>query len=388
MPSATETIPRLSSRLGGFYFLYFAAIGILLPYWSLYLKHQGFSAEQIGILLAIGMATKLIAPTLWGWLGDRTGKRMLIVQSSCFAAAISFAVIPEIAYSFGLLAVVIFAYHFFWNAALPQFEATTLSHLGKNSRDYSRIRLWGSVGFVATAISFGALLQQLNLDYLPYILLIFFILVGINSLSIPEPQAGIPVRYRHQSLGNILSQTAVLVVLSTSVLMLASHGPYYGFFSIYLEQLDYSGGIIGGLWALGVIAEIVVFWLMPGWLERYGAGCLLSLSFAMTTLRWLSIGYASEYFAVLLFAQLLHGFSYGMHHAVSIHLIFRLFGNQHQGRGQALYSSLSFGVGGILGSLTAGYLWQYSTPAATYLWAAGLSTLGWIIIYNNRKSLD
>ena len=165
-------------RLASFYLFFFAAVGVLLPYWSLYLKQQGFNGEQIGQLLAIGMITKLIAPTLWGWFGDYLGRRMLIVQLACFAGTLSFSGVPLAADSFWGLAAVMFVYHFFWNATLPQFEATTLTHLSllKRDHDYSRIRLWGSFGFIVTSVIFGSLLTDFDILHLPYVLLLLFFL--------------------------------------------------------------------------------------------------------------------------------------------------------------------------------------------------------------------
>lgn len=355
----------------------------MLPYWSLYLKQQGFSPQQIGQLLALGMITKLAAPTFWGWLGDSSGRRMLIVQATCFAGALSFSGVPVAGHSFWGLALVMFAYHFFWNATLPQFEATTLSHLNALQRehDYSRIRLWGSLGFILSSIAFGGWLSDLTVLNLPYILIAFFVLIGINSLLIPEsPQHKDPAR-QTSSIKAIICQPAVIALFIAAVLMMASHGPYYVFFSIYLDQLNYSGITIGLLWAVGVIAEIVVFWLMPGLFSRYSARQLLILTFALTCLRWLVTAYTAQYITLLLFAQLLHGFSYGMHHAVSIHLVYQWFGKNYQGRGQALYSSLCFGIGGIAGSVGAGYFWQNVGPTGTYLLAAGLSFIAGIVIW-------
>ncbi|HAO26324.1 MAG TPA: MFS transporter, partial [Methylophaga sp.] len=55
-------------RLSGFYLFYFATLGILVPYWGLYLQWEGFSARQIGELTAILLATRIIAPNVWGWI--------------------------------------------------------------------------------------------------------------------------------------------------------------------------------------------------------------------------------------------------------------------------------------------------------------------------------
>ena len=152
--------------------------------------------------------------------------------------------------------------------------------------------------------------------------------------------------------------------------MQASHGPYYTFFSIYLQDNGYSGFSIGGLWALGVIAEIGVFLGMHRLLPRFGARPLLLASLMLTALRWVIIAEFIDEPLVLLFAQTLHAASFGLYHAVAISLIDRFFTGPHQGRGQAFYSSLSFGAGQAVGSFASGLLWAAIGGAATF-WVGG-----------------
>ena len=116
-------------------------------------------------------------------------------------------------------------------------------------------------------------------------------------------------------------------------------------------------------------------------LPRYGAYALLMWSLGLTTLRWLLIALYPDQLSVVVFAQCLHAASFGIYHAVAIHLIHKFFVGPHQGRGQALYSSLSFGAGGALGSLASGYMWGAFSPQATYLAAAAISALAAIIAW-------
>ena len=127
-------------RLSGFYLFYFASLGALIPYWSLYLKDLDFSARDIGTLMAIVMATKIISPNVWGWIADHTGKSMFIVRIGCLLATLCFAGV-FFGNHFWWLVLVMVAFSFFWNAALPQLEATTFNHLGEHSHRYSGIRL-------------------------------------------------------------------------------------------------------------------------------------------------------------------------------------------------------------------------------------------------------
>jgi PPP family 3-phenylpropionic acid transporter len=283
------------------------------------------------------------------------------------------------------LAMVMLCFSFFWNAALPQFEAITLNHLGVNAHRYSSIRLWGSVGFVAAALLVGTLVQHLTIQIVPAVLLGLFLALWVNSLLVPED------RKAHKSTSHdpflyVLRRPAVIALFLVCFLSQASHGPYYAFFSIYLEDLGYSRMSIGGLWDLGVVAEIGMFLLMPRLLLRFAARQLMLLALAFTSLRWLLIGGFADNLALLLFAQTLHALSFGAYHVIAIHLIHRFFSGHHQGRGQALYSSLSFGAGGALGSLAAGYLWTVVGAQGTYFLAAGLSALGFIVAWVGLRS--
>jgi PPP family 3-phenylpropionic acid transporter len=360
-------------RLSGFYLGYFAVVGAFVPYWGLYLQSLGYAPAAIGALIAVHMATKIVAPNLWGWLADRDGRRIGIVRLALFAAGLLFSGVLMVQ-GFWPLALVLAGFSFFWHAALPQLEATTLNHLGSGTHHYSRIRLWGSIGFILTAVLLGPLLGRFGVGLLPYLLLGLLALTVLAALRVPEGRPA-PARGAPVSLRATLRGPAVIALLAACVLHQAGHGPYYAFFSIHLEAQGYARALVGQLWALGVIAEIGVFLLAHRWLPRFGATTLLALAAGLTALRWLLIAGFVDWLAVLLFAQLMHAASYGLFHAAAIDLIHRLFPGRVQGRGQALYSSMSFGLGGASGSLASGYLWEGLGPFWTFVCASGVGLL-------------
>jgi len=366
-------------RLSSFYFFYFATLGALVPYWSLYLKDLGFNELRIGELIAIIMATKIIAPNIWGWIADHTGKRMRIIRIASLLAALCFTGV-FISSDYWWLVLVMSAFSFFWNASLPQFEATTLNHLGQDTQRYSSIRLWGSIGFIIAVAGLGVLFDYVSISLLPVLLLALFITIWVSSLFVPE-QDGHHDPIDTVPLWTLLQRKEVLSLIVAAFFLQASHGPYYTFYSLYLETYGYSRLLIGQLWALGVIAEIVVFMLMYRLLPRFGARKLFLTALLLTCLRWLLIAAFVDKPSVLLFAQLLHAASFGIVHAVAIHLIHLYFKGRHQGRGQALYSSLSFGAGGAAGSLLGGWLWVASGPQSMFVTAAGISLLAWAVAW-------
>jgi PPP family 3-phenylpropionic acid transporter len=148
-------------------------------------------------------------------------------------------------------------------------------------------------------------------------------------------------------------------------LMQLSNGPYYTFLSLHLEALGYTRGVIGQLWALGVLAEIVLFMFMAKLLARYAVRTVLLASFLITAVRWLLLGNLADHLAVLLLAQLMHAATFGSFHAAAMHFVQRSFADRQQGQGQALYAALA-GCGGALGALYSGYSWHSLGSAWTF----------------------
>jgi PPP family 3-phenylpropionic acid transporter len=365
--------------LSGFYFFFFATLGIFLPYWGLYLKSLSFNAKEIGELMAVLMATKVIAPNIWGWLADRTGARLRIIRLTTFFAALAFSLLLWVTTYRGILAILVL-YSFFWNAALPQFEATTMSHLGHETHRYSIVRLWGSIGFILSVSLFAPYFDHFGIQMLPFVVLVLLVALWMDTWLVVDN--GIkPAATDCLPMTGTLKQPVVIALLLTSLLVQASHGPYYAFFSIYLEDYGYTKDLIGLLWALGVVAEIVVFLFMPRWLPLFGARKLLLTAVLLTSIRWFLIATQPHHLTVLLFAQILHAASFGVFHASAIHLVHRLFPGQYQGRGQALYSSLSFGLGVALGSLMSGYVWSVLGATWAYHLGAMLAALGYLVAW-------
>ncbi len=366
-------------RLSAFYLTYFAALGALVPYWSLYLKGLGFSALEIGQLMAIPMATKFLAPYVWGWMGDHLGHRMAIVRLGSLLTALIFICVFWFQ-GFWELGLVMALFSFFWNAVLPQFESVTLVYLGDRAEHYARIRVWGSVGFIIAVMVLGVAVDFSGPAVILPVLLSIYITIWLSSLLIRDPDPA-PHPEDQPSIVAVLKIPAVMAFFAVCFLLQAGHGAYYAFYSIYMEEVGYSKTLIGQLWALGVIAEVIVFLFMHRLLRRWGARKVLLASLWLAALRWLLIGHFPDQLLMMLFAQTLHAATFGTFHAAAIHLVHSYFTGRHQGRGQALYSSLSFGFGGALGSLYSGSLWATAGPAFTYSVSAFISLLAVLIAW-------
>lgn len=366
-------------RLASFYFFYFGSLGALVPYWGLYLQDRGYSAQAIGQLVAVLMGTKIVAPNIWGWLADHLGARMPIVRLASALSALSFLAIFTTD-GFLEMALVMVVFSFFWNASLPQMEAVTFSHLRERVSRYASIRLWGSIGFILSVSLLGFALQRLDTGVVPLVVLALYSGIWLSSVMIPEG----PPRQSTQESPSILwlvRHREIQAFLASGLLMQLSHGAYYAFYSIYLKEAGYGSLGVGALWAWAVVVEVLVFLGMHRLLESYGARPVLLVSCALAVLRWVLIGAFVDQIAVQVFAQALHAATFGAFHAAAIHLAYHYFPGRTQGRGQALYNSLSFGVGGAVGALVSGQLWHAAGPGATFAVSAASAVLGWLLVW-------
>lgn len=366
-------------RLSGYYFFYFAFIGAFSPYFGLYLQSLSFSAWDIGLLMSQMQLMRMFGPNLWGWLADRFGHRLAIIRLAGAISLVGFASFFWLDRLHGmLLAMAVLA--FFWSAALPLVETLTFDHLRQGRGEYSRIRLWGSIGFIVAVMGTGAVL-----DIWPPVGVLWVclaILSGILLLALLVPESP-PVEHPHDAppIGRILRQPRVIALMASSFAMSAAHGALYVFYSIHLSDSGYSKTEVGLLWSLGVVAEIIVFMAMVRLSRHFSLRSLLLASFACAVVRFVMIGWGVEFLLVMLFAQLLHGMTFGAHHAASIAAVNQWFPGKAQGRGQALYSSLSFGAGGLLGALVAGSTWSSWGAAWTYTLSSGFALVGGLLVF-------
>ena len=358
---SNDRCPSLARTLSSFYAFYFAILGGVIPYMSLYFESLGFSPQQIGILMSTLLITKIIAPNFWGYLIDRKSMSQPRFASStlCIALCLCFLLFAFLNFTqhFWLLCCLMLGYSFFWNAVLPQIEALVYNYLGDRKHQYGQIRVWGSIGFILVVIVLGWLIDLYGIEILlPIVTLIFFIL-AIHGILISKSSIRTTRIIQASGFINQFSPTIIMVLILGAISQI-THAPFYTFFSIYLESYGYSKTVIGWLWALGVIAEVGVFLFAHHLLAKFDIFKLLVICFAVTAIRWWILSFFPESFSLLIFAQILHAISFGLYHSTSSQLINAQFKGNFQIRGQALYSSITFGVGGSLGTLASGFLWS------------------------------
>jgi len=366
-------------RLSGYYFFYFAFIGAFSPYFGLYLQSLSFSAWDIGLLMSQMQLMRLFGPNLWGWLVDRFGHRVAVIRLAGVIGLAGFLAFFWLDRLSGML-VAMAVLALFWSAALPLVETLTFDHLREERGRYGKIRLWGSVGFIVAVMGTGALLDWV--EPVGVLWVCAFILAGILGFAMVLPEAPQHASSANETpIGRILRQPRVLALMAACFAMSAAHGGFYVFYSIHLSGNGYAKTAVGLLWSLGVLAEIGVFLLMARIARRYSLRDILLVSFAAAVLRFLLMGWAVDSVAVMVFVQLLHGLTFGAYHASAIAAVNRWFPGKSQGRGQALYSSLSFGAGGLVGALLSGWTWDDWGAGWTFSLGSAFALVGWLLVW-------
>jgi MFS transporter, PPP family, 3-phenylpropionic acid transporter len=365
------------------YFAYFAYVGAQGPYFSLYLQSVGASATQIGLLLGAMQLARIFAPNFWAALADRSGLRVRWLRISMVLGAFSFLAMFATT-SFAGMLIVLLVHAFCSGGAMPLLEAITLGALRDQLGRYGVIRLWGSVGFIVAVLAVGWQLDHFSMStqlvtVSALLAVSALVIVGLRDTDSPRPRVLVPV-------GELLAQPGVRTLFTACFLMTVAHGPFYSFYSIYLDQAGYSKTAIGWLWSLGVIAEIAVFWLQPRWSRRVSMATVFVASLVAGVFRFVMIGYGVESGVMLGLAQVLHGFTFGSYHVAALAIVHRKFGETAQARGQALYMSLSFGAGGLVGALASGFAWERIGAAPTFAAASMCALLGLIVAWRGRKN--
>ena len=365
-------------RLAGFYFTYFAFVAAYSSYWSLYLQSLGFAAAQIGTLMAMQQVTRIFAPTFWGAASDRIGRPDWVIRFTTLAAVLVFCAV-FFAHSFVGLFVVMSTVGFFWSGPLPLVEASTLQRLGGSTAQYGRVRLWGSIGFIVVVSGVGAMLDLVAISRLPLMLLLLMSAMLLFAWLVPR---GAKSAHTDDQSGilSVLRQPKVAAFFAACFLMAFAHGPLYVFFSIYLVDHGYSKTSVGMLWSIGVLVEIAIFFYFPRIQQRFSLRRIFLFCFLLATLRFLLIAWCADWFPLLLFAQVLHAFTFGAFHVIAMGFVHRHFSGRHQAKGQALFTGLTYGAGGMVGGFLSGFVWEPLGPAITFSLAALSAAMGFALL--------
>ncbi len=376
--------PSAFPRLAGFYAAYFLAVGVYMPYWPLWLDSRGLSPEEIGWVLAGAFWIKVAAQPAVARIADRGGRTRRLTAALAAASACAFAVLSgaEGFWAVAVLAAVAAACH---QPVLPVMESVALRRAAADGLDYGRVRLWGSVAFIAATAGAGRWLDGRDAGGLVWIVAGAMALVALSCALAPErPRGAEPPGARRgagAATGGARGRPAIARVFTPAFVALlaaagaihASHSVLYGFGSLHWRAIGIGETAIGAFWAVGVAAEIALFAVAGR--ARLGAGRLLALAAVAATIRWPLLAVA-ESVPLVLAAQLLHGLSFGAAHLGAMAVLSRAVPPELSATGQGVFYALVGGVlsgcamplaGRLFGALGADAFWVMAAIAAAAL---------------------
>lgn len=372
--------PRLalSFRLALFYAAIFLVVGVLMPFWPLWLKEtRGMSAEEIGLLLGAGLWMKVLANPFFAHFADRRPQKRRLLSALALGALVGFSLFHWAHGFWQLLGVTLLTFSLF-TALMPLGENLTMIISYAHKLDYGRIRLWGSLTFVLASGGGGMMLVGLPVAAVLWLVLGGVALTFLATLQLPDPETpgiGGQSQTPEAPLRRILQQPLFLLFLAAAGLIQASHSAYYGFATLLWREAGFGDDVIGGLWATGVMAEVLLFAFSGAVMARVTPTTLLLIAAGAGVLRWGVIG-ATTNLLFLFPIQTLHALTFGATHLAAMHIIVRTAPPGCSATAQGLYSSTAMGGLLGLGVILSGWIFQTTGGGGAFLAMSGLSLAG------------
>lgn len=351
---------RSAYWLGLGYFTYFFAYGVWLPFWAVWLKGAGLEPEKIGLLLGCGMIARFAGSLL---IASRVTRPSQLVIALRLLALLSLLFVLGFWLStFWIwLLLVMIGFNLFFSPLVPLSDALAATWQNQIGMPYGPVRLWGSLAFVISSALTGVLVSAYSFQAILWMLClgVAAMLAGmlLRPAVMPEGSAKQSDKAGWPQWKQLLQENAVWRFLLCVTLMQGAHAAYYGFSAIYWQEAGYSASVVGYLWSLGVVAEIIVFAASNRLFRRWSARDLLLLSGVCAILRWSLLG-STTALPWLIVAQILHCGSFTVCHLAAMRFIAARKGAEVI-RLQSIYSALAMGGGIALMTIVCGVLFQH-----------------------------
>ncbi|EPT8919569.1 3-phenylpropionate MFS transporter [Cronobacter dublinensis] len=350
------------------YFTYFFSYGIFLPFWSVWLAGVGVAPETIGLLLGSGLVARFLGSLL---LAPRVKDPSRLVFALRLLATLTllFALGFWFGHQTAWLFVILVGFNLFFSPLVPLTDALAATWQRQITMDYGRVRLWGSLAFVIGSALTGKLVSSYD-----YRAILALLSLGVASMLIGmmlKPSVMPQGEARHNEAAGwpvwrklVSENWRFLACVS---LLQGAHAAYYGFSAIYWQGQGYSASVVGYLWSLGVVAEIVIFALSKKLFSRFGARDLLLLSGVLGIIRWGLMGWTTA-LPWLIVAQILHCGSFSICHLAAMRYIAAREGSEVI-RLQSVYSAVAMGGGIAVMTVFAGFLYQHLAGGVFWMMA-------------------
>lgn len=339
------TVNSIFTRLSSNYFSFFIYLGIISPFWAIWLKSKGLSASEIGIIIALPHIMKIFIAPLVSQAADHAQEywRPLFI---CTCLTVILSTFYFVADGFWMILLISVAVNIFLPALMPLLETITTRQTVKHQLNYGRIRSFGSLSFILAAIFFGWVLKNNSIDTVLWGTYGSLIFILITVIFLPRGNNKIikKVNDTHFPLKKLLLNGNFILFLLNVGFLQMSHGVYYAMGSIYWKEGGIEEDIIGLLWAVGVIAEIIIFIFFGKYFSKITPRYIFAFIGVFGAIRWAVMAMTLSV-PVLFFIQILHGLTFGASHLGAIYYLSSRIPEQYAGSAQSLYTALPLGLG-------------------------------------------
>ena len=345
--------PRLAALYAGI----FVMSGIQLPFFPVWLKAKGLDPQMIGVVLAAPILARLIAVPLVARTADRRDAVRAVIIATSFLSVAGFALVGLaegvrtilIAYALASLAL---------TPVMPLAETYALKGLNQRGRAYGPVRLWGSAAFVLGSFVAGFAADTVPARDLIWLIAVACLISALTALTLaPLSAAAAPASEPAMPRKRLLRDHAFIAVLAAASLIQASHAVYYSFSALEWRGAGLDGTAIAALWALGVIAEIVLFAVSGRLPPYFQPTVLLMIGATGGALRWAAMALDPPAL-VLPWLQLLHAASFGATHLGALGFVARHAPAEQDATAQGY---LAIAVGVTMAAATGLSGWLYGS---------------------------
>lgn len=367
-------------RLSVFYGFVFLIVGIMLPFFPLWLKWKELQEFEISVILAAPLFVRLIFTPTISFLADRSGNHRLVVILLCWGTLLTISTM-FVLNGFTPILLVSILFSLFWMTVMPLTETIAMTGVRREGLDYGRMRLWGSLTFILISIAGGYIIKLYGPAAIPWMFVVVTSMVVVVAYWLPREQKSETTDARQVSVRDIFTlafNPVFLIFLIGASLIQATHSLYYSFGSVHWESQGISTDLVGILWAIGVIAETVLFAFSARVIQVCGGIWLLLIAGIAGVFRWTVMAFDPG--VELLFGlQVLHALTFGAGHLGAIYLVGMMMPERYSATAQGLYAALSSGFVMGIGILSTGPLYE-AFKGQAYLVMSVLGALSVICI--------
>lgn len=333
-------------RVALFYFIFIATTGLVLPYFPKFLDTLGFSETQIGCVNTIGPIMQIFVPLIWGFVADKTGRVAMLLKIACAgcAAAMLIFAAADVRTFIGILLVWL-AYTFFQSTVGPLADSLAVVEAKRIGTDYARLRLWGSISFILVSFGFGQYQSHGgDIRWMPTLMAIFACATVLCVQLLRQYGSG-PKRIPpslHDAL-QLFKNPALMWFYVAWMLHQAALSPYYLFYNLHLSRLGLGQDVVGWSFALGVCAEVTMFYFTRPLFQRKPLFPLMVFSFILSSARWILIAHLTNG-PLLAVLQTCHAFTFALCFAGSITHLENTVSEPLRATGRAMFAAIAMGL--------------------------------------------